>query len=197
MSDGIRIFFKNKELEKRIRKEAAAQHLSPGAYIAQMVSEALAGKKVSEEVYDHDEDEDEERFDGNPDKSGNINIRLYGEDAIRLRNKARRFGINPTAYVRRLVRTAVFVDIRVETNDITELIQTYSEFEQAFTAAVGYIKRCDGEVFEQDIELLKDYMSEITDLFTKQVEMVYKSRLRVERKAEKYIKEQIDKAPRG
>lgn len=197
MSDGIRIFFKNKELEKRIRKEAAEQHLSPGAYIALMVSEALAGKKVSEEVYNHDEDEDEERFDGNTDKSGNINIRLYGEDAIRLRNKARRFGINPTAYVRRLVRTAVFVDIRVETNDITELIQTYSEFKQAFTAAVGYIKRCDGEVFEQDIELLKDYMSEITDLFTKQVDMVYKSRLRVERKAEKYIKEQIDNAPRG
>ena len=179
--------FLPEDLEAIVKHEANAEHVSPGAYITMLVKEALEGKTL---------DENEEVFegDGPVDRKNHVCVNLYGKDADQLRLKANSMGLTPTSYIRRLIYTKEYFNINVPTDDLRELIDTFIKFEQSYTAVVGYIKRGDGEVFKQDIELLKDSMSEISDLFKKQVEISYKSRLKVENKMMKHIRDEIKKA---
>ena len=185
MKDGIRVFLSD-ELEKIVKQEANAEHISPGDYISMIVKEALEDKSLDDDYEELDEVKAQ-------DRSKEVQVHLYGEDADQLRLKANSMGLTPTSYIRRLIYTKEYFNINVPTDDLRELIDTFIKFEQSYTAVVGYIKRGDGEVFKQDIELLKDSMSEISDLFKKQVEISYKSRLKVENKMMKHIRDEIKK----
>ncbi len=181
--------FLPEELEAIVRQEANAEHISPGAYVAMLVKEALEGKTLNNES-------DEEVFegDGPVDRSHRVCINLYGKDADQLKIRAGEMGLSPTAYIRRIAYTKEYVSITVPTDDLREFIDEFIKYEQSYTAAVGYIKRGEGEVFTQDLGLLKDYMSEIRDLFKKQVELSYSMRLKTQNKMMRDLKDEVDKA---
>ncbi|MBR6402161.1 MAG: hypothetical protein IKS48_02100 [Eubacterium sp.] len=120
-----------------------------------------------------------------------ITIRFSGEDAKLLKQKASELKISPTAYIRRLIRSGNCPVIKMGMDDIDDFIRKFTNLERAFAAAVGFIERSDGVVFSQDIELLKDYMKEMTELFTKQVEISYRTRLSAKRTIVKEAMEQI------
>lgn len=182
----IKVFLPE-DLENIVRQEANAEHISPGAYIGTLVKEALEGKTLNDDIDDEEVFED----DGPVDRSNRICVNLYGKDANQLKLKARSNGLTPTAYIRKVAYTQEIVNIIVPTDDIREFIDEFKSLERAFTSAVGYIKRSEGDVFIQDIELLKDYMSQIGDLFEKQVRISYSQRFKVENKMMKYVKAEL------
>lgn len=120
-----------------------------------------------------------------------ITIRFSGEDAKLLKQKASELKISPTAYIRRLIRSGNCPVIKMGTDDIEDFIRKFTDLERAFAAAVGFIERSEGLVLSQDVELLKDYMKEMTDLFIKQVKLSYKTRLSAKRTIVKEVMEQI------
>ena len=189
MNDGIRVFL-DKNVERLIKQEADAEHISPGQYISMIVAESLADRNLSADIGD----EAPENRSEAKDRSNKIVITLYGEDADMLKQKAAAMGLTPTSYIRRLAYTKEYVTIEVPTDDLRDLIDRFIELEKAFCAAVGFIKRSEGVIFTQDLELLKDYMSEIKELFKQQVKITYASRLKVEQKMARYIRDQIKKS---
>lgn len=188
MKDGIRVFLPD-DLEKIIKREADAEHVSPGEYISMMVKEGLSSLPTKD---DFEMDAEEELFQG-MDRSNQVNVHLYGEDANQIKRKAADMGLNPTAYIRRLIYTKEYVNIVLPTDDIQEYIEKFSELEKAFVSVVGYIRSADGVIFKQDLELLNDYMGQIQELFKLQVKVSVSSRLKVENKMIKYVRDQIKK----
>ena len=120
-----------------------------------------------------------------------ITIRFSGEDAKLLKQKASESKISPTAFIRRLIHSGNCPVIKMSTDDIEDFIRKFTDLERAFAAAIGYIEAAEGLVLHQDAELLKDYMKEMTDLFIKQVEISYKTRLSAKRAIVKEAMEQI------
>ncbi len=186
MKDGIRVFLPE-EVEKIIKREADAEHVSPGDYISMMVKEGLDKIPSAD---DYEIDCEEERAQG-MDRSTEVRIHLYGDDANQLKRKAADMGLNPTAYIRRLIYTKEFVNVIVPTDDLREYIDKFTKLENAFIAAVGYIKSADGLIYKQDLELLNDYAGQIAELFKEQVKISTAERLKVENKMIKYVKDQI------
>ncbi len=182
MNDGIRVFL-GAEMEKTVKREADAEHLSPGAYISMLVNEALADKKM--------EDFDEAPEEISTSTVGDCYIKLSGEDAQALKQKAAEMGITPTGYVRRIVHTKEYANIVVPTDDLREYIDKFTKLENAFISVVGYIKSAEGVIFQQDLDLLNDYMGQMTDLFKEQVKLTAATRLKTENRMIKFVKDQI------
>ncbi len=189
MKDGIRVFLPD-ELEKIVKREADAEHLSPGEYISMMMKEALEDKDF--DSYDFEETPEEEELRGK-DRNKQVNIHLYGDDAEEAKRQSQALGLTPTSYVRRLIYTGDYTVINVPVEDLMEFIGEFTKLRNSFTAAVGYIKRSEGEIYKQDLELLEDYMGQMTELFKNQAKLTYATRAKVEQKMMKYIRDEINK----
>ncbi len=180
----IKVFLPE-ELEKIVKQEANAEHVSPGAYITMVLKEALADKEPDE---DGKCETDESVADA---VRGTLTVRLSGDDAQVLRTKAAESGLTPTAYLRRLVYTKEYVNIKVPMDDLEELLGQFGKLETAFVAAVGYLKRSEGLVYKQDIDLLNEYMEDIKQLLKQQVKISLGLRQKVEDKIMKEIRTEI------
>ncbi len=192
MKDGIRVFLPD-DLDKIIKREADAEHVSPGEYISMMVKEDLSSLPTND---DFEMDAEEELSQG-MDRSNQVNVHLYGEDANQIKRKAADMGLNPTAYIRRLIYTKEYANIVVPTDDLREYIDKFTKLENAFISVVGYIKSADRVVFQQDLDLLNDYMGQMTDLFKEQVKLTAATRLKTENKMIKFVKDQIKQNKKG
>lgn len=189
MNDGIRVFLPE-ELERKIKREADAEHLSLADYISMVMSEAMSGKP---DVGINDEEEGiKQEKSRKQDRSNEVRIHLYGDDAIQLKQKAAEIGLNATAYIRRIIYTKEFVNIPVYTDDLEDFMQTFGELKRGVLTTISFINRNSKEVFVQDVETIKNYLERIADLVGKQVKISYASRLKVERAMTKSIKEQIN-----
>ena len=189
MNDGIRVFLPE-ELERKIKREADAEHLSLADYISMVMGEAMSGKP---DVGINDEEESiNQEKSRKQDRSNEVRIHLYGDDAIQLKQKAAEIGLNATAYIRRIIYTKEFVNIPVYTDDLEDFMKTFDDLERGVLTTISFINRNSKEVFVQDVETIKLYLERIADLVGKQVKMSYASRLKVERAMTKSIKEQIN-----
>jgi len=193
MKDGIRVFLPD-ELEKMVKREADAEHVSPGEYISMVLKETFEDKEYNSEDFEETPEEEESR---GKDRGKQVNIHLYGEDADEVKLKSQALGLNPTSYVRRLIYNNNYTVINVPVDDIMEFIGEFTKLRSSFTAAVGYIKRADGIVFKQDVELLEDYMGQLCELFKNQAKLTYATRAIVEKKMMKYIRDEIKKNKKG
>ena len=183
MNDGIRIYL-GKELEEKVREKAAAEHISPGAYIASMLPAAIEKHKAKREA-------EEITFNEDAASTSECHIHLKGNDALMLKMRAAEAGLSPTVYVRRIAYTKEYVEIEMPSDGFDEFSERFSRLESSFTAAVGFILRGEGTGFRQDVELLKDYMGQICDLCKEYYKLTFINRETVMRRMMKEIRHQI------
>ncbi len=183
MSNGIRVYM-DEELEKKVRKAASEEHISPAEFISMVVTKRLRNKVTGSD--------EPITFQESDTKTSECYIRLKGEDALMLRYKAEQLGLTPTSYVRLISYTKEFAVIDPnDDDDFREFCHEFSVLSRSFEAAVGYIKRGEGDVFKQDVELLKDYMNEISELQNKHLALAMANRDSIRRETLKKIRHQI------
>ncbi len=187
MRNEIHLFLQD-DIYQAVKQESEAQHLSPSEFISMKLKEVLPIH-----VTEQNETSPDDPGIATVSDNGKVTIRLSGSDAQILKKKAAEAGLSPTAFVRRLVITNECVFIQMPTDDLDEYIERFTDLEKAFMAAIGYIKRGEGEVFKQDIDLLKDYMSDLTELFKTQISISYETRNSVKRSMIKELRDQIRK----
>ncbi len=175
------------DTSEKFNQLCKAKGISVSSYIGELVTGAL--NEAGDLTGENDEDDSEI-------SRGSIHVHLSDKDAELLSDKAKKIGISPTAYVRRLIKNNDLMIYDISTDDVRDYIAELHGVTVALTSMVNLIKRSGkGEIFAQDVEAIKKYSKEIVLLMNKQVAATYTTRKQIIREELKKIKKDKSTMP--
>lgn len=173
-------------IAEAVIKEAYTEQLSVSSYITSILAEEL------KDVIDENETETENETDNNEEQTTSLlssRVVLTGEDAIKLKEKAAKLGISPTAYIRNMVYTKDFRIVDFTTDDLEGYLADIHSLINAITSCINLSKRYSGMLQPQDVELIKNNLNKMIKLAQEQIVISLNDRKSVYKKMMKKAKE--------
>ena len=144
------------DLAAQVEMNAKAERLSSSSYVVSNLKRSMENKDTAENISDVPEQTEDKH----------LHIDITGTEVLTLKEKAKKLGITPTAWVRNAINTKTFHVINFSMHDLDEFLRIYEENVRLIE---GVVCVCldNHSVFPQDVERIEELMEEITALFKK------------------------------
>lgn len=118
-----------------------------------------------------------------------LQIRIDKDLEDMVKTNSEKLGISAAAYVNQIIRNGngKMYTLELVTDDISEYTAEIHSAAHAASSMINVIEKSGGDYYAQDIEAMKEYLSEILILMRKQVATSYTNRKKIAAHAQKKI----------